>query len=93
MYIPFLSAHSRHTIKNYILGELKRFVRINMDELNFLKISNSFFLRMRNRGFNKRKLSLWFSEVKYSLRAKYLGTNPGNIYYFQGTRETQAESL
>ena len=61
MYIPFKSAHPRHTIKNYILGELKRYVRINTDELNFLKIRNSFFLRMRNRGFNKRKLSLWLN--------------------------------
>ena len=64
MYIPFKSAHPRHTIKNYILGELKRYVRINTDELNFLKIRNNFFLRMRNRGFNKHKLSLWFSEIK-----------------------------
>ena len=81
MYIPFKSAHPRHTIKNYILGELKRYVRINMDELNFLKIRNSFFLRMRNRGFNKHKLSLWFSEIKYFSRAKYLGANPGNICF------------
>ena len=93
MYIPIKSAHLRHTIKNYILGELKRYVRINTDELNFLKIRNNFFLRMRNRGFNKHKLSLWFSEIKYSSRAKYLGANPGNICYFQGTRETQAETL
>ena len=93
MYIPFKSAHPRHTIKNYILGELKRYVRINTDELNFLKIRNSFFLRMRNRGFNKHKLSLWFSEIKYSSRAKYLGANPGNICYFQGTRETAADPL
>ena len=93
MYIPFKSAHPRHTIKNYILGELKRYVRINTDELNFLKIRNSFFLRMRNRGFNKRKLSLWFSEVKYSLRAKYLGANPGNICYFQREHEKRRQIL
>ena len=93
MHIPFKSAHPRHTIKNYILGELKRYARINMEELNYLKIRNHFFLMMRNCGFNKNKLSLWFSEIKYSLRAKYLGANPGNICYFQGTRETQAESL
>ena len=48
---------------------------------------------MLNNGFNKNKLSLWFSEIKYSLRAKYIGANPGNICYFQGTRETQAETL
>ena len=87
MYIPFKSAHPRHTIKNYILGELKRYVRINTEEFNFLKIRNKFFLRLRNRGFEKKKLSRWFSEVRYSLRAKYLGANLGNICYFQGTRE------
>ena len=66
---------------------------MNTEELNFLKIKNRFFLRMRNRGFSKHKLSLWFSEIKYSSRAKYLGANPGNICYFQRTRETQAETL
>ena len=93
MYIPFKSAHPRHTIKNYIVGELKRHVRINTEELNFLKIKNKFFQRMRNRGFKKNKLSHWFSEVKYSYRAKYLGVNLGNICYLQGTSETQADSL
>ena len=43
MYIAFKSAHPRHTIKNYILGELKRYVRINTEEFNFLKIRNKFF--------------------------------------------------
>ena len=75
------------------MGELKRYVRVNTEELNFLKIRNNFFLRLRNRGFEKKKLSRWFSEVKYSFRAKYLGANPGNISYFQGTRETGADPL
>ena len=47
MYIPYKSAHPRHTIKNYVLGELKRYVRINTEELNYQKIKNNFFLRMR----------------------------------------------
>ena len=42
MYIPYKSAHPRHTIKNYVLGELKRYVRINTEELNFLKIKKKF---------------------------------------------------
>ena len=46
MYIPYKSAHPRHTIKNYVLGELKRYVRINTEELNYQKIKNNFFLRM-----------------------------------------------
>ena len=93
MYIPYKSAHPRHTIKNYVIGELKRYVRINTEELNFLKIKNKFFLRMRNRGFKKNKLSHWFSEVKFSSRAKFLGDNLENKCYFQGTRETEADSL
>ena len=47
---------------------------------------------MRNRGFNKIKLSHWFSEVKFSSRAKFLCDNPENNCYFQGTRETEADS-
>ena len=93
MYIMYKSAHPRHTIKNYVTGELKRYVRINTEELNFLKIKNSFFLRMRNRGFSKNKLSQWFSEVKYSNRAKLLAKNRANMWHFQGMRDTEADRL
>ena len=48
---------------------------------------------MRNRGFKKNKLSHWFSEVKYSSRAKFLCDNLENTCYFQGTRETEADSI
>ena len=92
MYIPYKSAHPRHTIKNYVLGELKRYVRINTEELNYQKIKNSFFLRMRNRGFHKNVLANWFSQVKYSNRAKFLDDNPDDTCYYQGTRETQADT-
>ena len=92
MYIPYKSAHPRHTIKNYVLGELKRYVRINTEELNFLKIKNNFFLRMRNRGFMKKVLVRWFSEVKYSNRAKLPDVNPEDTCYFQGTQETLDDS-
>ena len=44
MYIPYKSAHTRHTIKNYVLGVLKRYVRINTEELNSQKIKNIFSL-------------------------------------------------
>ena len=62
MYIPYKSAHP---IKNYVLGKLKRYVRINTEELNYQKIKNKFIHRMRNRGFNKNVLAKWFSQVKY----------------------------
>ena len=48
---------------------------------------------MTNCEFKKNKLSHWFSEVKYSSRAKYLGANPGDICYFQGKQETEVDSL
>ena len=47
---------------------------------------------MHNRGFKKKKLSHWFSEVKYSSRAKFLCDNLESTCYFQGTRETEADS-
>ena len=93
MYTPYKSAHPQHTIKNYVIGELIRCVRINTEDLNFLKIKNRFFLRMRNRRFKKNKLSHWFSEVKYSSRAKCLSDNLESTCYCQGTQETEADSL
>ena len=72
LFIPYKNAHPRQKITIYVTGVLKKDVRINTEELNFLKIKNSFFLRMRDRGFTKNKLSQWFSEVRYSDRAKFL---------------------
>ena len=37
-YIPQKSGHIAHTIKNYVLGELKRYIRFNSLKLSFLKI-------------------------------------------------------
>ena len=36
-------------------------------------------------------LAIWFSQVKYS-RAKFLDGNPDDTYYYQGTRETMADT-
>ena len=43
MYIPQKSGHVSHTIKNYVLGELKRYIRYNSLKLTFLKIRTKFF--------------------------------------------------
>ena len=43
MYIPLYTLTLDIPLKNYILGELKRYVRINTDELNFLKIKHKKF--------------------------------------------------
>jgi hypothetical protein len=47
MYIPSKSGHVTHTIKNYVLGELKRYIRYNSlnYKLPFLKIRTKFFFK------------------------------------------------
>ena len=74
--------------------ELKLYVRINTEELNFLKIKIKFFLRIRNRGFMKKVLMRWFSEVKYANlnRAELLVVNLEDTSFFQGTREALVDS-
>ena len=37
-YILQKSNHRRHTIKNYVLNELKRYIKYNSEKLNFLKL-------------------------------------------------------
>ena len=72
MYIPYRSYHQRHTIKNYVWGELKRYVRYNTEENNFKKLRMRFFLRLRNRGFKKYMLKRLFSKVTYAQRNELL---------------------
>ena len=60
MYIPAESGHVKHTIKNFISGELKRYVRYNTIKKNFLKIRNKFYARLRNRGYKKIPLKRLF---------------------------------
>ena len=72
MYIPYRSFHQRHTIKNYVWGKLKRYVRYNTEEKNFNKLRTRFFRRLRNRGFRKYVLVKLFQHVTYSQRNKLL---------------------
>ncbi len=44
MYIPYKSGHVSHTIKNYVVGEIKRYIRYNSLKLTFLKIRTQFCL-------------------------------------------------
>ena len=60
-YIPQKSFHRKHTIKHYVLNELKRYIKYNSEKLGFLKLRNKFFDRLRNQGFRKYSLTkkLW----------------------------------
>ena len=46
LYFPAKSSHEKHTISNYMSGELKRYVRSNSKEINFLAIKVMFFGRL-----------------------------------------------
>ena len=72
MYIPQKSGHISHTIKNYVLGELKRYIRYNSLKITFLKIRTEFFSRLRNRGFKKIWLRKHFATLKYENREKLM---------------------
>ena len=66
MYIPSKSGHQKHTIRNFILGELRRYVRICTHEISFVQITNKFFRRLRLRGYEKLFLKRLFRKVKHS---------------------------
>ena len=72
MYIPANSGHQKHTINNFILGELRRYVRFNTIQRNFAKIKCKFFGRLRNRGYNKKFLTTLFRKVDFGSRNKLL---------------------
>jgi len=85
MYIPCKSGHQKHTIRNFILGELKRYVRCSTQEFSFLKTKNKFFKRLRQRGYKKVFLKKLFRKVKHSSRNSLLKISPqqrieGNFY-------------
>ena len=42
MYIPYKNGHISHTIKNYVLGKIKRYIPYNPLKLTFLKKEPNF---------------------------------------------------
>ena len=91
MYIPYRSYHQRHTIKNYVWGELRRYVRYNTEEKNFKKLRVRFFLRLRNRGFRKYTLKKLFSKITYAQRNELLkkDTPLSNAFYSVTLQEAE----
>ena len=91
MYIRAKSGHAKHTIRNFIQSELKRYVRYNTVRTFFLKIWNKFYARLRNRGYKKVQLKRLFRQVKYRYRMNLLlmSCEKENFCDF---RETEEES-
>ena len=97
MYIPQKGGHVSHSIKNYVLGELKRYIRYNSLKLTFLKIRTLFFSRLRNRGFKKIWLRKQFASLKYEDREKLMSEKvPDSTFSHSACQivlEKKAESL
>ena len=79
MYIPAKSGHAKHIIKNFIRGELKRYVRCNSIKSNYLKIRNKIFCRLRKRGYKKVPLRRLFRSVKFESRNILLAISTENL--------------
>ena len=76
MYIPNKSGHQKHTIRNFVLGELRRYVRICTQEISFVRVKNKFFRRLRLRGYKKLFLKRLVGKVKHSSRNSLLKLYP-----------------
>ena len=70
--IPQKSGHVVYAIKNYVLDELRRYIRYNLLNFSFLKIRTHFFSRLRNRGSKKVWLQKQFATLKYEDHAKLM---------------------
>ena len=97
MYIPQKSDHASHTIKNYLLGELERYIRYNSLKLSFLKIRTLLFSRFRNHSFKKIWLRKQIATLKYEYRKKLsLEKEPDSTFSHSACQivlEKKAESL
>lgn len=71
LYLPFSSAHPKHTFSGVAVGELIRASRLCSMPSDFVEFRESLFGWLRARGYPTAFLNNWFSRVKYSDRAKY----------------------
>ena len=76
MYIPCKSGHQKHTVRDFIIEKLRRYVRCSTQEFSFLKTKNNFFKRLRQREFKKLFLKILFWKVKHSSRNILLKISP-----------------
>jgi hypothetical protein len=71
-YIPLNSDHQPHILKNFVIGELKRYVRCCSQEIHFVKMRLAFFERLRTRGYDRIFLHELILTVSHSQRFSLL---------------------
>jgi hypothetical protein len=72
LYLPFCSYHPVHCKKGFITSELKRYLIRSSDARSFASLRQSFFDRLRARGYPNRFLSPLFESVRFSERESLL---------------------
>jgi hypothetical protein len=90
-YIPFKSVHQQHTIVNFVIEELHRYVKCNSNKLYFLQNKLSFFKRLRNRGYNKKFLNKTFRRVSYESRNELLNLHVSTLGCCQQGKDLMEE--
>jgi hypothetical protein len=71
-YIPLKSVHQNHTMVNFVIEELHRYVKCNSTQLYFEKDKLSFYKRLLDRGYKKSFLNKTFRKVSYESRCELL---------------------
>jgi hypothetical protein len=78
LYLPFTSYHNNHLKRNFIRGDLIRYIRNCSEERYFDKLRANFFSRLRARGYPANFLFPIFLNVQYSQRQSFLQQSPNN---------------
>lgn len=80
-YLPFYSYHPRSTINSWMTSELQRAVRAFSDYKAYVSYCQTFYNRLRQRGYPHKTIVAAFNKVSFSKRRKYIfghrtGTKP-----------------
>jgi hypothetical protein len=73
LYIPFHSFHPIRAKKAFIRTELMRYIRLGSDRSVYLAIRQTFWQRLRARGYPVKFLHACFAGISYASRATFLG--------------------
>ena len=88
MYIPYKNTHLRHTMKNYVIGQLKKYIRTNTEELDFLKITNRVSFKCVTTGLRKISYQIGFQGTRETEGDSLLSRVSEEIF-----KDTRDESL
>lgn len=72
LYIPYLSFHTEAMKRSFIQTELMRYIRNSSDREEYKQLKQTFFQRLRDRGYPAQFLCPLFDEIYYADRHYFL---------------------